>query len=281
MKIIKMKILFTLLLITAAAGCTREAKAQTVDPFTTLDTIVRTVQTYYADTISLGSGQKSVTIHNTTGGVMQVAFNKGSSSSDPKDSVNFYSVPNGNRIRLFQRTNYYMYLKSSVSGSASIVVDYGYGLGVEIDPISSTGALNVTGTLTTSESNPTDTIWANEMGGFFDVRNSYSWKTGDFGDFDTLAANGLDTLSRVISGATNSLSPTVTQMFRLTVVSLDTCALKVSTSSSMGSNTLMFIPAGGSHTFEIADISAITNYYIQRLYAAGDIADYWWGIQYK
>jgi hypothetical protein len=279
MKSIKLKLLFALLLI-IGAGCTKDAKPQ--DGFTQLDTLVRTVRTYYADTISLGSGQKSITIHNTTGGIMQVAFNKGSSSSDPKDSVNFYSVPNGNRIRLFQRTNYYMYLKSSVSGTASIVIDYGFGFGVEIDPVNFEGALNTTMSNNISVESVGEIVNAVSVvpESVFDVRDAYGWKTGDYGAFDTLGQNGKDTLSRVISNATNSLSPTVTQWFKLTVVSLDS-PLVISPDVSMPPNKLIFIPPGGSTTLELSSISAITNYFITKRWAVSGAANYHWFIQYK
>lgn len=171
-----------LLIFLLIAGSTQ---AQNFDPFVQADTIVRTVQTYYADTIDLGPGNKSIEVQNLSTGVGQVAFNKGTSTTDKKDSVNFTTLQAGNKVFMSPVASRYMYLKSSVAGTFKVIVRYGI-VDVHYDYVDGSGNVKVTGTVTATPSGTQNTmpladtsfIWATDTCvGVADTVSKYSWNT--------------------------------------------------------------------------------------------------------
>lgn len=95
-----------------------------------------TIDTNVYDTVSLGTGIKSVTLWNYTGGVLQVSFSK---SDGTRDTVNYYTQRTVYGTIYPNRTNTSMYLISSIGGYVKIMVEYGYGPPVIALPYDTSG----------------------------------------------------------------------------------------------------------------------------------------------
>jgi hypothetical protein len=171
--------------------------------FTTIDTLARTVSTATYDTLDLGTGYKSIEIWNQTGGVLNVAF-----KNTNRDTVNIIQIQN-NSIRILNyNKNRYIYLKSSVSGTAKIIAHYGYGAIDYPMPYSTTGEILVTFPQSLIDSLQTDTVVVSN----FPDSTSMSRQTVAISDFpfdktfariirgcrDTTSSAG-DTVSRRLS----------------------------------------------------------------------------------
>ena len=113
--------------------------------YTQTDTVTTTLATVGFTRVSLGSGVKTLHIHNTSALTLLIGL---SNNADKADTTNIYKVLAGNKVHFYNRTAKYMYLYNGGTDIIITTISYGSGDDYYIDPINSSGVLTTTSTVT-------------------------------------------------------------------------------------------------------------------------------------
>ena len=155
--------------------------------FGEIDTLNVTLSTSAYTRAYIGSGYKSISIHNTSINTLKIGFSK--IYTKKTDTSNVYSLFAGNRMTFHNRVNDTIYLYNGLASVMNIILDYGEGNDYDLYSTDANGNVKISQSGTTLNYQNSDTLglWVDtlKLGTTFSSNSCSGWVN----PYDTIKAS--------------------------------------------------------------------------------------------